>query len=166
MAITKILITDKQLKVPNIASALLEKEVDVMNKKSGAPYIVGDDSFISVSHKKNFLVVAVSKNKVGVDIEKIVEKDTVFKVAGKYFGEKIPDNDYLAFYRSWTKKESLGKLCEKGITRKLLANDTACDFFVNSEGKTIYFNHFCFADYVVTVADYTNDVEFILDKNI
>lgn len=165
MAKTKVFITDKQLKVSEIASSVLGKEVDVLNKKSGAPYVVGDDSFISVSHKKRYVVVGISTDKVGVDIELIEDKDTIFKIASKYFGEKIADKDYVAFYRSWTKKESLGKITEKGITRRLLALNTLDDVYTDSEGKTVYFNHFYFDKYIVTVADYENDVEFILDEN-
>lgn len=164
MAKTKVLITDKQLRVSDIASSMLEKKVEVLNKKSGAPYVVGEDSFVSVSHKKTFVVVGLSALKVGVDIELIEEKDSVFKIAKKYFGEKIESGDYNAFYRSWTKKESLGKITEKGITRGLLSLDTSADVFTDKEGKTIYFNHFFFEKFIVTVADYTNDVEFVLDK--
>ncbi len=166
MANTKVFITDKQLKVPDIATSLIGKEVEVLKKKSGAPYIMGDESFVSISHKKNFVVVGISKEKLGVDIEKAEEKETVFKIAKKYFGEQIADNDYKAFYKAWTKKEALGKLYEKGITRKLLSTDTSDKIYTDKEGRTIYFNHFCFDDYIVTVADYTNDVEFMLDKNI
>lgn len=161
---TKVLITDKQLRVSDIASSLLGKHVEVLNKKSGAPYVVGEDAFVSVSHKKAFVVVGVSAKNVGVDIELIDEKDSVFKIAKKYFGEEIESGDYDAFYRSWTKKESLGKITEKGITRSLLSLDTSTDVFVDKEGKTIYFNHFKFDKFIVTVADYTNDVEFVLDK--
>lgn len=164
MARTKVLITDKQLRVSDIASSLLGKNVEVLNKKSGAPYVVGEDSFVSVSHKKNFVVVGISSERVGVDVELIEEKDSVFKIAKKYFGEKIENEDYDSFYCSWTKKESLGKITEKGITRGLLSLDTSAEVFLDKEGKTIFFNHFKFDKYIVTVADYTNDVEFILDK--
>lgn len=164
MAKTRVLITDKQLKVSDIASSLVGKEVEVLKKKSGAPYIVGEDSFVSVSHKKSFIVVGISEQKVGVDIELIEDKDSVFKIAHKYFGEKIKNKDFDAFYRSWTKKESLGKISEKGITRKLLSLNTSADVYSDNEGKTIFFNHFYFDNYIVTVADYKNEIEFILEK--
>lgn len=160
---TKIIITDKQNNVSEILSSFLKKNVEILNKKNGAPYIVGENEYISVSHKRRYNVVAVSPRNVGVDIELIDEKDSIFKIADKYFGEKIEYKNYADFYRSWTKKESLGKLLEKGITKKLLSLDTSNDVYKDEENEPIYFNHFYFGKFVVTVADYTNDVEFVLD---
>ena len=49
----------------------LGREVQIAYNELGAPILVGRAEQISVSHAKNLLVVALSTNRVGVDIERL-----------------------------------------------------------------------------------------------
>ena len=49
----------------------LGREVQIAYNELGAPILVGRAEHISVSHAKDLLVVALSKDRVGVDIERL-----------------------------------------------------------------------------------------------
>ncbi|PLX22321.1 MAG: hypothetical protein C0599_06610 [Salinivirgaceae bacterium] len=80
---------------------------------SGAPYLEGEETYISVSHSKRFVSLMHSKYPCGVDIESIESK--ALKVAGKFLndiemkliGEESPAKDATLL---WSAKESLFKL--------------------------------------------------------
>lgn len=62
------------------------------------------DGFVSVSHCQNFVVVALSDEPVGVDIEKITNKKNFQKIAERMHFEncKTPYD----FFKSWTAYEA------------------------------------------------------------
>lgn len=163
MAKTVVYITNNQAELNLWLNSYLGKEVDLAKKKSGAPYIVGDSHKLSISHKNNYLVAGISLTSVGVDIERIDERKSVFKIADKYFGEKIEKGAFTAFYRAWTKKEALCKMYEKGLTKGFLALNLSEDTYIDKKNQEVYFNSYYFDDYIVTVADLTNEVEFIFE---
>ncbi len=163
MAKTKVFIVNAQTDVDHKLSECLGIPVSIGKKKSGAPFLKGVDGKVSISHKRKYLTIAVSDSPVGVDIERIDPKPTVFKIASKYFGETVEKDDYNAFYLSWTRKEAYGKLYEKGISKEVLGMDHSADTMITDDGNTIYFTSYKFDDYIVTVADHSGDVEFISD---
>lgn len=91
------------------------KSKDLSFQKDGKRYFC-DKAYFSLSHSGGALAVAVSRDKVGVDLEKISSRDTdslarrVFtpEEAEAYMalpeGEKAP-----FFFRAWTAKEALFK---------------------------------------------------------
>lgn len=161
---TTVFICGTQTDVNSLLSAFYGKDVDLCKKKSGAPYLKGVKDYVSVSHKRKCLVVAVSSKPVGVDVEKNEIKPTVFKIADKYFSEKIEQGDYKAFFTLWTKKEAYGKLFEKGISKEILATDLSEDT-ASCDNVVVAFNSFEFNDYIVTCADCFNDVDFVVDDS-
>lgn len=162
MAKTIVCITNNQADFRFWLNSFLGKEVDLAKKKSGAPYIVGDNHKLSISHKDNRLVAAISLESVGVDIEKIDQRKSVFKIADKYFGEKIEKGDFEGFYRAWTKKEALCKMYEKGLTKGFLALNLSEETYIDKNNQEVHFNSFYFDEYIVTTAEMSGDVEFIL----
>lgn len=165
MSKTTVFICGIQADISSLLSSHFGKPVEVCKKKSGAPYLKGVKKHVSVSHKRKCLVVAVSSDKVGVDVEIIEKKPTVFKIAGKYFSEKVEKDDYRRFFELWTRKEAYGKLYEKGISKEILAIDLSADEFPVDDEKTISFNSYDFSDYIITCASMNPDVEFIVDKS-
>lgn len=73
---------------------------------NGVWELVDNNYFFSLSHSKNFVIVAISDINVGVDVEKYDDK--ILKLKGKldYQGS----SDAVSFLTlEWTKKESLFK---------------------------------------------------------
>ncbi len=70
----------------------------------------------SISHSNDLVVVALSKNKVGVDMELMKENRDIEVIKNKYFLEKEKEEN---FYKVWTEKESAFKfLNKKGLHLK------------------------------------------------
>jgi len=87
--------------------------VNVKYDKFGKAYIKDSDWHISISHSGQFVTVARSKNKVGIDIEKISNK--LDRIKHKFSSEKELSNIdisnklfHLAIH--WSAKESVYKL--------------------------------------------------------
>lgn len=79
------------------------------------------DCHINAAHSGNWIVVAMSKVSVGVDVEKIVPDFSFQDVTTHSFS--APERQYieadanppLRFYQLWTRKEALVKATAKGI---------------------------------------------------
>lgn len=94
--------------------------------KNGKP--VADNLFVSISHSNGRCAVCVSEREVGIDIEKIADRDfekIVRKTFSKkereyYFNSKSPQT----FYEIWTRKEAHSKISGEGIRDIMKATDT------------------------------------------
>lgn len=85
----------------------------LMYHQDGAPYLVPSGYCISISHSLPFVVVAISPNKIGVDIEKIKPKIKTIKNKFLNTSELIwTDNERELEYLTaiWTIKEALYKI--------------------------------------------------------
>lgn len=79
----------------------------------GAPYLEGEETFISISHSKRFVSLMHSKYPCGIDVEGVDSK--ALKVADKFLnksekfliGEEAPAYDATLL---WSAKESLYKM--------------------------------------------------------
>lgn len=87
-----------------------------------------ENCFISVSHSGGRCAVCVSELEVGVDIEKIGDRDFE-NVARKTFGEK--EKEYYfnnkvpqSFFEIWTRKEAYSKISGEGIKEIIKGTDT------------------------------------------
>ncbi len=83
--------------------------------------------FFNISHSLNFVVVVLSNEDVGVDIEYIAKKDNN-KLARRILNDEeleryLKNKDY--FYKIWTKKEAEIKRLGLGVTIKLLKEISA-----------------------------------------
>jgi 4'-phosphopantetheinyl transferase len=90
-----------------------------LNKK---PYLASHPSLgFNISHSEDFAVIAISRKKVGIDIEYMAD-DFQFS---NLLPDILDDNEILviknsvdkkhAFYTSWTRKEAFVKALGKGI---------------------------------------------------
>lgn len=156
---TEVILTSAGSNIPALVNKTLKKKVTIGKKESGAPYLVGSEKYFSLSHKEKLLCFALSPRPVGVDIEKIVEKDSVYGIAERYFGEKIELGDKESFFLAWTRKEALGKLLGKGLDSEILSTDLSLGEYDTEEGK-VKFTSWFDEGYLVTVACYDDEPIF------
>ena len=100
------------------------------------PYI----SF-SLSHSRDYIVLAISESSVGVDVEEIVI-DEKLNLAAKIltdeeydiFDRKLDKNGFLT--EKWTLKEAFGKYLGSGLTNSVLMT-TVEGFSLNVKGAVV-----------------------------
>lgn len=84
---------------------------------------IGTPLFISLSHSGNCVILALSDDAVGLDVERIETRKETIKIAGKVFTTQqqaylkgLPENQLKQnFYRLWTHKEALVKILAGAI---------------------------------------------------
>ncbi|NDV95688.1 hypothetical protein D0T84_12295 [Dysgonomonas sp. 521] len=93
---------------------LTGEEKEVYYNKSGKPFLADDSYYISVSHTKKYVAVAINKEKpVGLDIEYISEK--IRRVQSRLVGEGeyIDSGNELAhLLLHWSAKEAMFKFLD------------------------------------------------------
>lgn len=126
----------------------LKTQKDFLYSKNGKPYIEGEKCF-SIAHTKSALVIAISSNDIGIDMEEIkpININLINKICNKKEIEEINNskNKNEKFLEIWTKKESYVKLFDKSIfidTKNILKN-------INN----IKFNTIKKHNYIITTAE-------------
>lgn len=105
------------------------------------------DLHFNVAHSGDFVLVAVAKTAVGVDIEQIKPAVEYGMIARRYFSEwetavfqTIPAAEQpQAFYNCWTRKEAYLKAIGTGLTTKLDSFDV--EFRADREPKLLETRH-------------------------
>lgn len=100
-----------------LSSKGLSVQVSLLHTKQGQPYLTGSNEYLSISHCENMIVVAISSNKVGIDVEK-----NLLPIGYELF---LADDEYALFHKSknkvdllttlWTLKEAYVKLTGTGF---------------------------------------------------
>lgn len=101
----EVLMVRKLLKGLKPGSKILYKERE--------PFLFPKDAEISITHSFPFAAIAISKNKIGIDIEKFNPK--ILRVIDKFTYEDergfIPSDNEVTFYTIiWSVKESMYKI--------------------------------------------------------
>lgn len=110
------------LKMENLIEADLWR-IDVLSREDGAPYILQYPDFsLSITHSFPYCIAAISKQKIGIDLEKVVPLRR--SLVEMYFhsceileldrvkeGEEV-DRQAIAY---WTRKEAVSKLIGLGM---------------------------------------------------
>ena len=92
----------------------LSAETETARDNDGKPYIVGSKRFFSLSHCDSCVAVAVSDERVGIDVEQVVNGYPE-AVAKRIFSEKTleeiaaADDPQREFFIKWTQYESFIK---------------------------------------------------------
>lgn len=121
------------------------EEITVLHNKKGKPYLKDLPFHISISHCADLIAVAINESPIGIDTEKIKDRD--LKVCRKVCTEKEKEiiensnNSLEAFYKIWTAKEAYFKKEGTGIT-----NLKAVSY------ESIDCEHFFEDEYIITVA--------------
>jgi len=90
----------------------------------GKPSVPNSGLEFNVAHSENYFVLAVSREPVGVDIEKNKPIEDLYLIARTVFSPNeltawslLPEMDQVAsFYKIWTRKEALLKGLGRGVT--------------------------------------------------
>lgn len=92
--------------------------------ENGKPYLVDLPYYFNISHSDDVVLCALSKNEVGIDIQKIkpVSESLLKKVLSKN-ELKTVKNSLSDFFWYWTVKESFFKQSGKGISEEFFKTD-------------------------------------------
>lgn len=111
-----------------IISALLLNDIlkyyglstsDIIYNEYGKPYLKKNEICFNISHSGDYVVCAVSKNEIGVDIQEIRKVNDLI-VQKKYTEEEQKYvTDDVTFTKVWTLKESYVKAIGKGLYQKV-----------------------------------------------
>ena len=135
------------------------QEIIFDKTNSGKPYLHGYSNFyFNISHTRTAIVVALSDQEIGVDIEKI--KQANFEITCRFFTEleqkyvlDSHDKD-KAFYEIWTKKEAYLKYMGNGLKMPLTSFDVKQS---KIKSKIVTFQH---NNYLISVCSGKNGTEF------
>ncbi|MER9683836.1 4'-phosphopantetheinyl transferase superfamily protein [Mesorhizobium sp. M0115] len=104
----------------------------------GKPHILDEDGrdriHFSISNTSDFIVVALSSSRVGIDIEQVLARDYsdlyAFALSGdeaRFVGGLSAALRERAFLQLWTRKEALLKAMGVGLSDVLPNMDVSCD---------------------------------------
>lgn len=99
---------------------------NIIRLENGKP--VAENLFVSISHSGGKFAVCASQNPIGIDIEKIADRDfdsivkRIFGAKEKEYYSKNKSAD--AFYEIWTRKEAYSKILGDGIRDIIKGTDT------------------------------------------
>lgn len=147
--------------------SFLNKSIDnltFITNEYGKPTLLNHNCFISISHKEDYLVIAISNNDLGVDIEKINSKYR--NVASKIYDEESfnkYNNNIDKIIKDWTILESFVKLIGKNMYIDLKSLKLTNNQIIDHENNTYYYENIKFKNnYYITVA---SNLEFQLKIN-
>ena len=93
-----------------ILDKILKENFNVENREleffHNKPYLASREIFFSISHSSDYIVICISENECGIDIEIIKERD--FQSISKRMNFK--SSSLEDFYKNWTKFEAEYKL--------------------------------------------------------
>lgn len=122
--------------------SLIGADYRLLHNENGMPLLEGSNLCISISHTKHYVVVALSRHTIGIDIELYQPK--ILRVRSRFLSEAeqsviLPDNLTLNI-AAWTAKEALYKAI--GVSGIDFANDVTIDapqLVTSPEGYTCRF---------------------------
>lgn len=129
---------------------------------NGKPYSTTGLEF-NLSHSDNMIILAVSENKIGCDIQKFSERN--FERMAKFVFHKnevdllsFANNKADTFFKLWTKKEAFLKLIGTGFTRNATNIDLSKDKYTENS-KEYYFFHWKADDYYISICTENSNVQ-------
>lgn len=102
-----------------LESLYVSDSVMLEDDENGAPFFVGSDYSVSLSHSGEYAAAAVSLRKIGIDIEadRLISDSLIRRILSPE--EQVwvyrQENASAAFLRLWTMREAYGKLNRIGI---------------------------------------------------
>jgi len=109
------------------------KETEIGYTKNGKPYLKNSKNIhFSISHSKDILVIAISNENIGVDIEKIKDYPKKMHDIINYYPKNKKD-----FFKEWTKREAVIKLKDLTLKDINFLNYTGINFKTKKYKKHI-----------------------------
>lgn len=103
----------KEILITRVMLRMVLPKHQLLYKENKEPYLNPSDQYISISHSFPFAVIAISKNKIGIDLEKIQPKLQILKNKFLYLTEYdwVKTSQELEYLTAiWAIKESLYKI--------------------------------------------------------
>ncbi len=136
---------------------------DLFYDNLGKPHLKSSQ-FISISHSHEFATIAISNQKIGIDIE--MQRDKIIKIANKFSVEKLSKKNEQNYIRKltviWGAKEAIFKIKnEKGISYKnhifvkpfnINQNQTQAELNFNSKLENFEINYYEIENYTLVYA--------------
>ena len=118
------------LKVLCDKAGLQQDKLTIKRNENGKPLFVCGEHYFSLSHSGDLAVAALSRTEIGIDIERIAERQSLPKLADRFFC--VSEREYYeksggtpdAFYRVWTAKEALVKRRGETLSQLSSSMDT------------------------------------------
>lgn len=126
---------------------------------TGKPYIRHFPLFFNVSHSFERMVVAIDEYPVGIDIERVVDRD-IGLICRRFFSPfessyvcHEREGHLFRFYEVWTAKESYLKAVGSGLNGIKRCSVVSADgvFTVSEDPNWKIHRSLCFDDYVMSV---------------
>lgn len=131
---------------------LMKNEVKIVYNAVGKPYLLDDETFISVSHTRNYVaVMAGQKSDLGIDIEHISDIERFRKVSGRFLSKEELNDLSIDLYPEilpicWSIKEAVYKMIgeetvnfadKMKIQQFIPENEGLADVFLPDRNRTI-----------------------------
>ena len=134
-----------ELLIKKLLSSKNKSFLSVDAAENGCPFLRGSQLSISLSHCEDRVACAFSEDRVGIDIEKLTEKNDIDikNFAKRYFVENeialLEREGYssLAFYKIWTGKEAYSKMLGSALSKNLKIDTTTLDIETFVEGEYV-----------------------------
>lgn len=133
-----------------------DQKLTIVRDRFGKPSFECGGVAFSIAHAGDLSVAAVSRDDIGVDIERIDTSRDMDRIAGRFFsdGEKkqlsIAENKTREFYRIWTAKEAMMKLGGEGMI-SIMSSDSATALSRKERFFAGYEISFGKEDYILTL---------------
>lgn len=141
---------------------LLGEAIEIKHHQNGAPHIDGD-RYISISHSRRSIAVAISSKPIGIDLEEIDRKQyslhKKFTTPNEQLWIESSDNKQLISAIIWSAKEAIYKLAniegllfESEIEITPFNPDEECNFKVSYRDKVVNCQLSAFSDQLLVVS--------------
>lgn len=138
---------------------------DLKKDENGVP-LPFNGNYWSVTHKTGYVAGVISRERIGIDLEKIRPfKEALYKKAASENEWELSDTDKIAlFFRYWTSKESVLKASGTGIRDLLKCRITRIiddkHLVVNYRENNWVVEHFFFNGHIASVVKNNVDVKW------
>lgn len=101
----------------------IDKMPEMLTDKLGKPYFKDSNLSFNLSHTRKGVMCSIYSNRVGCDIESIIQHPILVQSIFSLKERNIISNDMKYFTKLWTLKEAYSKCMGFGLTQKLNAID-------------------------------------------
>ena len=156
---------------------LKQKDIILDIDQNGKPYLRGENGIhFNISHSGDYVVCAIDRTPIGVDIEEIKKADLI--VTKRIFStseqKRIISDDKSRdelFFQYWTLKESYSKYTGKGLRLPFssISFTVNKDIYMESDYKdTVYFSSLKYKDkyWISVCTKEKNELEHVEQINI
>ena len=128
----------------------------LLKKGMGKPYFE-NGPFFNVSHSGKYVIMAISENEVGVDIEENTEKDmsALIRLFNEVEAKMI--KEYADFYYLWCAKESLIKCFGGSVSQIKEVPSLPLNGLKTFKGKDYQSQTFLFDKHIISITNEGNE---------